>query len=154
MKYLLMLFMVQFSQSNAQEVRATSGGHFTNDSTQMSFTIGEPLTLSYLSSTPKVTQGFHQVKITTNGNSIATANNTGISLYPNPAKQSITLESKFPTNHLEVKIYNTLGQLISSQKIITQKTELNITHLPIGNYIFEILNTQNQSIFKHNITIE
>ncbi len=61
-----------------------------------------------------------------------------ISVYPNPAKEILTIESKqsFMT---EIKLTDVLGQVVSQQiSLRVNHVELNVSTLPAGVYILEV----------------
>ena len=57
-------------------------------------------------------------------------------IYPNPAKESITIErTKFKTeNDGSLSVYSMVGQLLIQQKMQGHKTEIDISSLPFGIY--------------------
>jgi hypothetical protein len=60
-----------------------------------------------------------------------------IVLYPNPAKQELTIESEVTFN--KVKVYNLLSELMIEKELKpSKKFELSIGHLPSGIYIVHI----------------
>jgi hypothetical protein len=64
-------------------------------------------------------------------------NNQKWFIYPNPAKNSITLLTTFKGNYT-IDLYNITGQLIISEKGNTVKKEINIEKLNKGIYIIKI----------------
>jgi hypothetical protein len=60
-------------------------------------------------------------------------------LYPNPAKNSITIkiENKFKNNYI-VEIYNLVGQLILSKRITTNNLTINTEELAEGIYVCKV----------------
>jgi len=61
--------------------------------------------------------------------------NTQINLYPNPVNDRFTIQLNQGLELEKVKIYNSLGQLISS----TTKNVVSTTHLPQGVYLVEMV---------------
>jgi uncharacterized protein (TIGR02145 family) len=59
-----------------------------------------------------------------------------IMVYPNPAKNVITIESK---QNLEIEIYSIEGQKIKSFKLINNKTDIDVLYLASGVYILNAL---------------
>ncbi len=61
-----------------------------------------------------------------------------ISVYPNPAKEILTIESK-QSFMSEIKLSDVLGQVVSQQvSLHVSHTKLNVSSLPAGIYILEV----------------
>lgn len=67
-----------------------------------------------------------------------------ISIFPNPASGGKTTLSGL-TGVNTVSLYNTLGQLISSQVVSAESCELNLENQAAGSYIVKITNSLNQT---------
>lgn len=61
-----------------------------------------------------------------------------VTLIPNPASTSFKIHSNFDQNIVNITVYNSLGQNVSTLKNIN--SEINISELPSGNYYVEIEN--------------
>lgn len=70
---------------------------------------------------------------------------TNIRLYPNPASQSISIKGMEGKGF--VHIYDITGQKIGS-KAITGNTEMDLSQLSVGTYIFKIINEKGEHIEK------
>ncbi len=74
-----------------------------------------------------------------------------LKIYPNPGSNIVTIEEN-SSEEKELKIYNMLGQELSSKvKIVNythDKITINIENLPLGYYIFK-LNTKSAKFQKH-----
>jgi hypothetical protein len=57
-------------------------------------------------------------------------------IYPNPAKNVITIESK---QNIEIEIYSIEGKKIKSFKLINNKTDIDVLDLASGVYILNAL---------------
>ncbi|MBN8694373.1 MAG: T9SS type A sorting domain-containing protein [Bacteroidetes bacterium] len=66
------------------------------------------------------------------------SNNLPILLYPNPAKETITIESENLTPDMVIKVYNTTGVLVSEQNIELSNKIINIKTLPQAVYFLTI----------------
>ena len=66
---------------------------------------------------------------------VSNVNSTVISLYPNPVKDILTIQSKV-SGELAYKIFNTAGQLVSRGNSSDKKVSAD--KLPVGNYIIEL----------------
>lgn len=69
-----------------------------------------------------------------------------LKLYPNPAMSKITLETTAELIGKPIMIYNLLGQLMYSQPITSNFTDINITSLAKGTYILNISHRHTQKI--------
>lgn len=61
--------------------------------------------------------------------------NQNFSIYPNPAKNSLTISSKQNVSISEVTIYNILGQLVET---IHNSNNIDVSSLKTGNYFIKI----------------
>jgi chitinase len=62
---------------------------------------------------------------------------SGLSVYPNPAQQEITIEKKASPDQ-ELQIVNAVGEVLYQQKLIKSVTTINISTLPTGLYVVKI----------------
>ncbi len=62
-----------------------------------------------------------------------------VNVYPNPATELINFDFEKKIDQSDLIIYNTEGQIVSSQKINQQKTTLDIGNLSSGTYYFHVL---------------
>ena len=76
--------------------------------------------------------------------------NTIIKVYPNPAKDNLTIDFNNELNSLNtnVLIYNLQGQLLIQQQIKQEKTELNINSLAKGMYIVSLTTEKERLVRK------
>jgi Secretion system C-terminal sorting domain len=69
-------------------------------------------------------------------------------IYPNPTSNLLTIETgDVADNILNVKIYNTLGSLVSEKNNIVAST-INVSELNSGIYFIEIANYENKKAIK------
>ena len=78
------------------------------------------------------------------GNFVITqsSNTSFVNIYPNPTiSGKFTIETKgdLPTGQAGLEIYNTIGEIVFSQKIISDKTELDLSNKPKGIYFIKII---------------
>jgi len=74
----------------------------------------------------------------------------GISLFPNPAKDVLTLSLDFDSSELTLEIYSINGALITSSEYSSQSArdiKLDVSELANGMYVLGVKN-QNKTIFK------
>jgi hypothetical protein len=70
-----------------------------------------------------------------------------VSLYPNPAKETMLIEG---AKVAEVQIYNALGQLV---KTVREANEINVAGLAEGGYLLRIMDVEGK-VFTNKITIQ
>jgi hypothetical protein len=58
-------------------------------------------------------------------------------MYPNPASSFVVIESN-QSVILNAEVINNAGQTVKTFKINANETELNISDLPVGNYVVSI----------------
>ncbi|PQJ76730.1 SUMF1/EgtB/PvdO family nonheme iron enzyme [Polaribacter glomeratus] len=63
---------------------------------------------------------------------------TGFKLYPNPAKDYLTISIMNINNQTTIKIYSITGQLIQSQKITSKNERIKLHNLSKGIFIIKI----------------
>ena len=62
-----------------------------------------------------------------------------LNIYPDPAKESITIESPLMTNDGTIKVYNIQGQLMLEQPMLQIQTVINISGFAKGVYFVRII---------------
>ena len=73
--------------------------------------------------------------------------NENITLFPNPAKNVITIQSESELKNSNVQLLNALGQTVKSISIENTTTSINISDLNSGIYFVQ-LNYNNQKLIK------
>lgn len=63
---------------------------------------------------------------------------SGIMLYPNPASNTLIIESERTINNGQLKIINTQGQLVNQWAISNKQLEIDISQLKQGIYFFSL----------------
>ena len=66
-----------------------------------------------------------------------------ITVYPNPAYGTISVDCKNVTGEMDVSVYNIQGQLLLERKIHENKGDINISSLDKGIYIVKVLSRDN-----------
>ena len=75
-----------------------------------------------------------------NTTSIDVVNAPKVSIYPNPAKNILTIELSSIQNNEKVNIFNIMGSLVAEFDISTLIQHLNIEDLPKGAYVLRLNN--------------
>ena len=67
-------------------------------------------------------------------------NKNKFSIYPNPAKESISLSSSNGFENATIAVYNTLGQLVLKQSVSGQNSKVTLSSMNAGMYLYTIQN--------------
>ncbi len=69
------------------------------------------------------------------------AQNVEMNIYPNPAKEQITVSlSSFTNENVNIEVFNTVGSVVFQGQAQGEQTELDIQFLPAGFYIIRCAN--------------
>jgi trimeric autotransporter adhesin len=74
------------------------------------------------------------------------AQNNGIMMYPNPAKEYISLYVSGVSDNLKLEVYDAIGKKVLTRTIDKINTQINIAELPDGIYVYRV--TENSSTIK------
>lgn len=77
---------------------------------------------------------------------------SGVSLYPNPAKNEITIETSL-TNNNSVKVFDVTGKLISDASFKTNKITLSVSNLDGGVYFYNILDVAGNVLHSNKFVV-
>ena len=144
MKYTLttiLLFMGFSMFTYGQEVISTQGEEYTGSDLSLTFTIGEVVIDTYDGTNFTLTQGFHQPLLDfTTG--ITFTELSGISVYPNPTADFISLNLQQLEDDLVYELYDTKGRLFAKQDIENVNTIVDFKEFASGAYILLIRDKQ------------
>lgn len=152
---LLIAFVFQLSLVNAQQLTpqliCPASGSISNGSTNVTWTIGETVISTMNTSSFILTNGFSQpdFRITPVMNNISQSD---IKLFPNPARDFITLQTK--TAQLKSASYTLLdltGKTISKEDISDENMVIDFSHLNAATYLLNITDSANQIIQSYKI---
>lgn len=62
-----------------------------------------------------------------------------ISIYPNPSKNQLTIDSDIYNSEMKIEIYNTLGQEVYSTTLTNSKTTIDISQLSSNVYLMKLI---------------
>ena len=133
------------------DVISASGASFQNSSGYISFTIGECITSTLVSSEAILTQGFLQTKLQ-NGVPVINLPEIEISVFPNPVKDLLILQ--IGEHHgFHYMLYNILGELIERGLVLDERTEIDFSALTPAVYILRVTDNKEEvrlfQIVKH-----
>ncbi|MDP4210975.1 MAG: T9SS type A sorting domain-containing protein [Bacteroidota bacterium] len=125
---------------NGQQVAATSGNYFQNNSGSIAYTIGEPIIAIYNQKGTVLTQGFQQPILSV---SIQVDELSGwgssISAFPNPAISKLTLKvPDIKLLYLKYVLIDMNGTVFMQKKIESTETEIPVNSLRSGAYLIKV----------------
>ena len=132
----------------SQEAIPASGSDASGSGGKSSFTVGQLVYTSNSGSNGSVAEGVQQPYEISTTVGIELSN---ISLdfiaYPNPTSSNIILSIRdFSNEKLNYQLYDISGKLLKSNKVNAINTTIDMSELPISNYILNI--TNDSSIIK------
>jgi len=131
-----------FLSAQNQEVISTTGNFFENSAGSVSFTIGECLTNTFVSSNLTLTQGFQQSNLEI-AIDIRNIKDLGFEImaYPNPVSEFIIVKvEKNPG--LYYIIYDINGVMLERKEIVGSETEINFENLNPSIYMLKVFNNK------------
>ena len=123
------------------ELVSASGASFKNSSGYISYSIGEVITTTLISSSAILTQGFHQTRLRT----VPVINQSAIqmSVFPNPVKDLLILQIGDPLG-FDYLLYDVRGGLLERGQVLDERTEINFSALAPAVYILRVTNRKEE----------
>ena len=133
---------------HAQESVVTSGGEATGTGGSSSYSIGQVAYTTQEGSNGSVAQGVQQPYEISTTVGIEVANiNIGLSVYPNPTANYLTLNLEdIEFSNLSFQLYDMQGKEIENRGLTSNSTTINMELLPVSTYFLKV--TNNQKIIK------
>lgn len=140
--FILLTSSICFSQTNTLQVIGSAGNTAVNANTQLSWTIGEPITNTATNTNSILTQGFNQSVL------VITATdekqNSNITISPNPTADFATINiNENDLKNAQYLLHDINGKLILQRKIKDTQTKISFTELANSTYFVKVL-TDNQ----------
>jgi hypothetical protein len=147
--YFLLLFLpvASLAQDTMQYVIGNAGGDFLSANTQVSRTIGEVATETFVSSAHTVSQGFHQGNLLVDRINEIFLKDYSIKVYPNPLNGILTIEADVLNK--EFRIIDIDGRIRLNGYVISELQQIDFTGLPAGTYFFQVEKHKTHKIIKH-----
>ncbi len=139
-----------FSQSVSPEVIASGGDHFTTPTAQVSWTLGEVVTETFVAGSSQLTQGFHQTNLTITALDDVDLD-IHVKIYPNPTASLVTIEFPDSPDVYQLELTDINGRTLSLKKEVIQRSELDMSRLAAGTYFLRILTTDQEAIQTYQI---
>lgn len=154
LKFTLFAFLL-FSQAffvRSQDLVSCAGGHFSNSSYEVDWSIGECLTETLSGNSGIVSQGLHQGHYIITSLNESLKQSFNISVYPNPFVENFNIDFSELDNLHEIKIelYDEKGALLHEKSVIKHLEKINLTGMP-GQCFFLKLISGKQLLGTHKI---
>lgn len=127
-----LFFAIASLHVSGQEVVSTQGDAYTNGSGSLAFTIGEVVINTGTDGTNDLTQGFHQ----TNWSFLSVEHhdaNYEATIFPNPTSETLNIKASSFEN-VSYTLYDAQGRLVLQDKLSSELTTIEVSHLETGNY--------------------
>ena len=143
--FCLTVFFVK-AQTVTPTVYSNGGNYNSAAGGSISWTVGEPISETYTTSSNKTTMGFHQPEL-----GVATlikeqGGDKEVLVYPNPVKEALTINfSDLENGNYKVQLLDATGKLLFTNDLEindpSKKIELNVSPYAEGNYFLKISNS-------------
>ncbi len=136
----IVLFGLGISGLHAQESINSSGGNAGGNGGSASYSVGQLVYTTNTGDSGTVAQGVQQAfEISVLGIEDFEEIKLSVMVYPNPTADYLTLEVK-ESDHssLRFQLIDIQGRILESQKITTNKTNIEMSNLPIATYFVKI----------------
>jgi hypothetical protein len=126
----------------SQEAIPASGGDASGSGGTLSFTVGQLVYSSNSGSNGSVAEGVQQpYEISTTVGIEITNISLDFIAYPNPTSGNIVLSIRdFNNEKLNYQLYDMSGKLLKSNKVNAINTTIDMSELPVSNYVLNINN--------------
>ncbi len=138
--FLLGTYFYSCGQSLSPEVVSSAGKYFTTSEAQLSWTLGETVTATFVAGDFHVlTQGFHQTNlIITSVKELAPAIN--LEVFPNPTSNILQVRWEALPEDLILELLDLQGRPLQRASLVSQSTsnQLDLSSYPAGTYLLRI----------------
>ena len=132
---------------SAQDVIASTGSCFTTPDVSLSWTLGEPISETDVSTNGYLTQGFQQpqtIVVTDVTNPVSNQGN--VSAYPNPFTGVISLQNNNEGKTLNIELVDMQGKTVLKQNMVTQQQQFDLSAFANGIYFLRVYDTDNKLV--------
>jgi Secretion system C-terminal sorting domain len=130
------------SSAQAQQVISASGSDYSNGSAQISYTLGETVTFTGISSGNALTQGFQQPALKVTG--IETISAPDIKVYPNPAFSILNIELATTGSY---QLHDLNGKLVR-EGLLSDKSAIDMSEVAAATYVLTVAEGKNTNQYK------
>lgn len=145
---LVLALNVVKAQTLHLETIAAGGDYFEQPNGSVSFTMGEGSTETYTAGGNALTQGFQQSNFNITAIDENEANRINISVYPNPASESVNIVINNNLQGFSYELYDMNGKKTEAEKVIGNSVELDFMQYANGIYTLRIFYEKELQNFK------
>lgn len=137
------LAFLAHAQQISSQVVANTGGVLSQGNSQMSYTMGEPITEPQSSSNILLTQGFQQPQLQVTLFDEFGINTANIDIFPNPTQDNVNITfQNDETLSINMTLYDETGRVIHSQGITIspyEKMKYDLSDFVPGVYFMQLV---------------
>jgi hypothetical protein len=151
-KFLFLFFAVTvviqtFGQNARLDVIASSGEFFSNSSNSLSWTLGECISETFISSGNTLTQGFQQSLYVVTSINQLTIEGISVKVYPNPVSDLINISVKTENNIQKpvlIELFDSQGKTLFLKEFNIDLIQIDMSQYAGGIYLLKVANQKNK----------
>jgi hypothetical protein len=141
------------SFSQELEILGSAGTEASSSGASISYTVGELVVETGVSSSSVLTQGYQQGFLTPTAID-EVPSELELSLYPNPTSEFLIIESVDLNKFDQITMYDINGKLLWSENgnsHVENRLRVDFTPYAAGNYILKMVDSQNQESYSYSV---
>lgn len=145
----LLIANALFAQKITSQVIDASGGTHRANGFTMTYSIGQTAVETLKSANYIITQGFQQANKNTMIDTEEEPQQPDFqaTIYPNPTQDVLNLAIENANEKgFRIALYNLAGQQISQSSFLGNSHQIEVSQLPVGEYIIRLQNIDNQKV--------
>ncbi len=138
-----------FGQKITSQVIDASGGTHRANGFTMTYSIGQTAVETLKNANYIITQGFQQANKNTMIDTEEDPQRPDFqaTIYPNPTQDVLNLSIENANEKgFRIALYNLVGQQISQSSFLGNSHQIEVSQLPVGEYIIRLQNMDNQKV--------
>jgi len=136
---ILLLFLTIPFVLHAQEVVTSTGGYGATTGAKVTWTVGETITETIISSGVILTQGFNQGKLVITAIKDPETNGLSLKVFPNPASDMVTISSgSAGMENLRYILVDINGKILKNNKLLLPESQFSVSDLKPAIYFLKI----------------
>lgn len=138
---------LSMAQTITPNVIASAGGCFTTPDVLLSWTLGEPVTETDVSSANYLTQGFEQPQTIIVTNVTSPVNGSGnVNAFPNPFTSVISLQNNNEGKTLNVELVDMDGKTVLQRTMTAPQEQFDLSSFSNGIYFLRVYDAENKLV--------